>query len=181
MGSDDRIRRKGLLVAVAILMLAGCGHMERKLEGDTGMGMEWLEGTGVLGTWPLDKTTLTCHGKDKMYLGHAYENTYWPEEPTCLAGGTYHTTCARCGYLGETGEDAALPHLPVARKEIQGDCIHSTVEVTDCEMCGLELGRRSYFVEEHDFQESYCQVFDTVTLNWEQKNCMKCRRCGVLQ
>ena len=170
-----------LLVALVLLSLTGCGYGKRKLEGNTGMGLEWLPETGVMGTWPLEKAALTCHGEDRVYFGHAYQKEYWPEEPTCLVGAAYHMVCGRCGYLGAAGEEEALPHVPVVREEIQGDCMHPTVEVSDCEVCGMELGRHSYFVEKHDYQESFSQVFDVTTLQWEQKGCMKCRRCGVLQ
>ena len=170
-----------LLTTVVFLALAGCGHVGKKLKGDTSMGLEWIQEMEILGTWPLEKAAITCHGGDKVYLRHAYEKVYWPGEPTCLGGGTYQMTCVRCGYLGKAGEEEALPHVPVGREEVHGDCMHPTVEVTSCEVCGMELGRNSYFVEEHDYQESFGQVFDTVTLQWEQKGCMKCRRCGTLQ
>lgn len=111
-------------------------------------------------------------------LGHDFVKSYWPSAPTCRSGGSYNLTCTRCGADGGSGSDPALPHSPVSREVTHGDCATQTIVVTECSVCGAELGRDAHFEDVHDWVTTVSDpIWDEAAEDFVTHEITYCRRC----
>lgn len=115
--------------------------------------------------------------------GHNFVKTYWPSEPSCTTSGYYNLKCTNCGEYGGDGTDPALAHSPVTREEAHATyCNENGVIVTECGVCGMELGREGYSGTEHEWVTGTSSpVWSDEAGDFVTYETTKCARCGVIQ
>ena len=111
---------------------------------------------------------------------HNFVKEYWPSVPTCSSGGFYNLYCPDCGEEGGSGSDPALPHSPVTREEVRGNCSSPTILVKECGICGAELGRESRFENEHDWKTRISDpVWSDETGDFTVRKITSCSSCDI--
>lgn len=116
--------------------------------------------------------------------GHNFVKQYGfgEGEPTCSTGSSWYMICSVCGEQGESGYDPATGHTPVDRETVHATyCNEHGIIVTECSVCGMELGRQGYDGSEHEWVTGTYQEFDPVTHQVVTKENTVCSRCGAQQ
>lgn len=117
---------------------------------------------------------------------HNFVKEYLHGEPTCRRGGYYNLICSICGTNGGDGSDPALAHSPVDREEVHAQyCNEHGVILTECSVCGFEMGRQGYDGADHDWtteevQEPFWNE-ESHQVEYETKEVTYCTRCSVHQ
>lgn len=113
--------------------------------------------------------------------------TVWRNMPTCTSTGYKNVKCSECGWIDESqsGDVPMLPHTPVGRVIVEGDCVSPSVTRYQCSVCGLDQCQDDTKSEGpgrpdvHEWTTEEVEEFNEETFEITYRTVTYCGLCGA--